>query len=99
MPISISAETIYCSCILTARALGVPIPANTNAGELKPNSYPAINGLILFKYDEYYHASKIIGFQEDGILVIEGNFKRCEITERIISFSDPALRGFWYPTL
>ncbi|MFA5772943.1 MAG: hypothetical protein WC974_09460, partial [Thermoplasmata archaeon] len=59
---SITQANIFCSCISTARWLGVPIPINTDAKDIKPNSYPVKNGLILFSYKDNDHVAKIMGF-------------------------------------
>lgn len=90
---------IYCSCVQTARWLGVPIETGTNAKDIKPNSYPVKNGLVLFSYKNDDHVAKIIKFFNDGFWVREGNFDECQITERFVSFKDPYLKGFWNPTL
>ena len=89
---------IFDSCITTARWLGVPIPRGTNAKDIKPNSYPIKNGLILFSYDNNDHVAKIVSFLTNGFWVIEGNKIAGKLTERFVSFKDPFLKGFWYPT-
>lgn len=84
-----------CSCIKTARNLGVKIPFGTNAKDLVPNSPPIIGGLILLKYG-VHHVVVLEGF-EGGFQVAEGNFEKgpCVVTRRRIDFNDPHIIGFW----
>ena len=93
-------KNIYCSCIETARALGVKIPLGLNAIDLKPNDiYPHVGGLILLKYGESienYHAGKVIKVEELGMWIEEGNYYPCKFGKRFILFTDPALLGYWY---
>lgn len=84
---------IECSCVKTARSLGVPIPYNTDAKDIVPDGTPEIGGLIVLKYGDIYHIAVIQGF-ESGFNVSEGNFKECEMSERTIDFNDPHIVGF-----
>ena len=85
---------IECSCIKTARALGVPIPYNTDARDIVPNTPPQVGALALFRYGEASHAAMITGLRERGFWVEEGNKTPCKRTQRFIPWDDPALTGF-----
>ena len=64
------------------------------AEDLKPNGEPVIGGGILLKYPNNYHVAVIQEFRDEGFFVKEGNFKKCEITERLIKYNDPVITGF-----
>lgn len=95
-----STESIYCSCILTARHLGANLPKG-DAKDLQRNSTPTIGGVVILKYwseeqqDWIYHTSVIQFLMPGGMWVQEGNKIRCKYTERFIHFSDSHLIGFW----
>jgi hypothetical protein len=84
-----------CSCIKTARALGVKVPFNTNAEDIKPVSIPQIGGLVLLRYDKKFHVAVLEGFK-GGFQVAEGGFIKgpCVVTRRIIDFNDSHIAGF-----
>ncbi len=90
-------ESIYCSCIKTARELGADIPIGTNAWDLEPNTSRYTKGvLILLQYDSR-HVAVITELADDGIHVSEGNFRKCEATNRVIDYDSPEIIGFWTP--
>lgn len=85
-----------CSCIQTSRILGAKVPRVKNANDIKPNTIsPHRGGLVVFKYN---HIAVIQKITEEGIYVREGNYKRCRITERLVKWDDPQIRGYWYDT-
>lgn len=95
-------ESIYCSCIKTARAEGTDIPYNTNAEDLQPNSVPVVGGLVLIKYPNIEHVARIIAFLENGLQVVEGlelPTGECVRRIRTIPFDYPFIRGFWSATI
>ena len=95
LPVS-AQENILCSCILTARWLGSSVKGN--AIDLIPNSTPVIGGLIVFKKGKRIndgHVAVIKGFREDGFIVVEGNYKPCTLTTRVVPFNWPTIVGFW----
>lgn len=84
-----------CSCIKTARNLGVDIPYNTNASDLESNANMWQGDLILLKYGDVNHAA-IYRVTNDGFYIPkEGNKERCRYTERLVPFNDPSVIGFW----
>lgn len=83
-------ESIYCSCVRTARLHGLNLPPG-DAIDLKANATPVVGGGILFTYP---HVAVITSLTEEGIYIIEGNKTPCELTERIVSWDDPNIRGF-----
>lgn len=88
-------SSVYCSCVLTARAYGVNIPFNTDARDLKPNSPPAIGGLVLLSYPKAEHVATIVALGPDSMKVVEGNMRHCQRDERWIAYTDYHIRGFW----
>lgn len=88
---------IACSCIKTVREMGVNLPYNTNAGDLKSNSTIHIGVLVLFSYEKAEHVGMVVSIERDGFWIREGNFEKCKFTERFIDFDNPFLRGFHNP--
>lgn len=87
-----------CSCIATAKNLGVKIPPKTNAWDLHPNvAWPQRGDLVLFRYPSgMAHVAVFQEWRGDSMYVKEGNFKPCKaITERLVSPNDPSLTGYW----
>ena len=84
-----------CSCIKTARNLGIDIPYDTEADDLKSNTTIFVGALALFKYPNFSHVAVVTKLEASGFWVHEGNYKLCEMTKRFILYNDPALRGFW----
>ena len=66
-----------------------------SAKDLKPNSPPVIGGGILFGKD---HVAVIIGFEDDGYLIDEGNIpiddKECQTRQKIVPYNSEEIRGF-----
>lgn len=88
-------DSIFCSCIKTARLEGVDIPYNTNAEDFIPNSSPQIGGLVLMDYNGTSHIAVIKEFTEEGISIVEGNKIPCEKSQRVIPYNYYAIKGFW----
>ena len=93
-------NSVLCSCVRTARWLGVDVPmVDATYFQSFKHQTPARNGLVLLSYKSGLdHVAVIKDFQEDGLLVVEGNYKPCQMTTRLIKWSDPNLRGFWSPS-
>lgn len=85
---------VYCSCIKTARLFGVVIPFGTDAEDIVSSSTPEVGGLALFSYENTDHVAVITSISETGFTVVEGNYKRCQKTNRFIEWNDPRIRGF-----
>jgi len=84
----------YCSCVRTARLLGLNLPP-ANAEDLKPNiPFPEVGDGVLLSYSTSEHIAVIFGIDERGIIIGEGNYKRGQYTERIIPWDYPHIRGF-----
>lgn len=86
---------VYCSCVRTARSLGAKIPFK-DAVDIEANSMPVVGGGVLFSYEDYDHVAKIVALLKDGMMIQEGNFRRCQYTERFIRYDDKFIRGFHY---
>ena len=88
-------NTVFCSCIVTARYLGLPLPKTPYAGDLEPNTeLPIVGEGILLSYPSDEHVAIILAILEEGYWIGEGNFRRCKYTERFIPFDDNHIRGF-----
>ena len=95
---AINPYAVECSCIRTARDLGLDIPYNTNAKDIKPNTHIAIGVGVLFN-DGDGHIAIVISIRENGFWIKEGDYKNCKITERFIEWTDDKLLGFYDPKL
>ena len=86
---------IACSCVRTVIAEGLAIELK-DAKDLIPNSEPLIGGGVLFYYPktDTHHVAYIQAFTDEGMFVKEGNFKKCEISERLVYWNDPFIIGF-----
>lgn len=90
-------DSIYCSCIETARAEGLNIPRYEYAGYIEPNverKDVRVGDGILLSY-ALEHLAYIYDIQIGGYHIVEGNFKECEKTRRIIDYKDSHIRGFY----
>lgn len=87
---------VGCSCVQTAKALGVPLPKG-DAEDLIPNSdYPHVGGVVKIKYGNVYHVAVIKKVTEKGLEVRGGNKVHCRITNDFIALNDPRILGYWY---
>jgi len=90
------ATSVYCSCVQTAKSLGVNIPSGNNASDLEPNTdEPQVGQLVLLHYPKASHVAVILSISEEGYLIEEGNYHPCEHTTRFIKKDYHAIYGFW----
>jgi len=83
------------SCVQYARRF-VDIPYNTNAVDIKSNSYASEGGAILFSYSICDHIAIIVHLEKDGAWIKEANFEEPnKISKRFVSFGDKSIRGFY----
>lgn len=87
--------SVYCSCIETLRAIGIPIPPHTDADELIPNTAPFVGAVALFSYPKGNHATLVRKAELNGFWAYGGNFKNCEKEDRFVRWDDPRLKGYW----
>ena len=92
--VEVAKESVYCSCIATARMLGANLPKG-DAKDLKRNSPPTVGGVVILRYGSVYHTSYIQYLFPGGMWVQEGNKIPCKYSERFIFFTDPNIIGFW----
>ncbi|KKK61179.1 hypothetical protein LCGC14_3016910 [marine sediment metagenome] len=85
----------FCYCLRTARNLGAKLPY-VDAKDLKRNATPTQGGVIIMKYGDVYHTPYIQFILKGGMWVQEGNYRKCQFTERFIYWDDPAIIGFYY---
>lgn len=68
--------------------------------EITPNTpYPRVNGVIILQYGFLKHIALIESVEEDGIHVLESNYKPCLAARRVIDFDDPKIVGYWSPEI
>ena len=90
-----------CSCIQTAKMLGVPIPKGMSAKDISANGSAGAGDLLLFEYsDGERHVAKILSVDSnlEFYMVKEGNYKKCTLTTRKVYFNDPTIIGGWSPS-
>ena len=98
---AIEAESVWCSCIQTARTEGLNLPVTADAKDIEPNIFGNIGITagdgILLSYPEIDigHIAVILELRENGYYISEGNYQRCKKTQRVIAYDDPRIKGLW----
>lgn len=96
-PVENLGVTYYCVTYLReVRGLNVRGDAYT----IQPNTplrYARRGDIILLEYGDVSHASEIIGFINGEPVVIEANFKRGQVTQRLLTLSKERVRGIYRP--
>lgn len=89
----------YCSCVLTAKAwTGYSRSIGVARNWERNSDVPVIGGVLIENLTNAGHVSMIIGLTNEGIVVKEGNYKRCSLTEgRVVPYDSPTIIGFWSP--
>jgi len=86
---------VLCECVATARIYSKFELPRQHAYQFKPNSVPTVGGLVLMRYGDLSHVAVIMAIMPGGIYVREGNYKKCEYSERFIQWDDSRIIGFW----
>ena len=87
---------VACSCIKTARSLGVDLSYNTDASDLVGNTTIHVGALALFKFPNgVSHVALIDILETNRFHVKQGNKTPCEITEEWIDINNPYIVGFF----
>jgi len=105
-PLQVFALPNTCECVRYLREVhGVNIKGD--AWSLKPNLSRwnvDVGDVLLLQYGKVSHAALIIGFEwEEGrqtpthFWIVEGNYKRCQVTSRKIKWEDGHIRGIFSP--
>lgn len=89
-----------CFCVSLARTFNSAVP-RLDAEYwymLSPmtRSAPSLGGQILMKYETEWDVATIVDFTDKGFIVAGVDFDTCGVTRRIIEFSDPRIRAFFY---
>ena len=95
-----------CECVRYIREVhGVNIKGN--ASTLSPNISMCnvdVGDVLLLRYGKVSHAALVIGFEwEEGrqtpthFWIVEGNYKRCQVTSRKVKWEDENIRGIYSP--
>lgn len=65
--------------------------------QVTPNSVPRVGGAVVMEYGDLPHVAYIEAIETDGVLVSESNYVHCQYDNRLISWQDVHLRGYYYP--
>ncbi len=91
-------EQQYCSCVRRVHELLPAAPLVDARWYLNfPRVTPAVGEVAMFNYDGTYHVAYISELREEGFIVQEANFHKCQKGTRLIDWQDPHLVGFWTP--
>ena len=63
--------------------------------DIVPNTTPSVGSIAIFYYKGVKHIAYVTALEAEGFFVKEGNYKKCKKTTRFISYTDPALKGFF----
>lgn len=91
-------EWLYtsCSCVAYLKARGYNLPSIKSPDDLDPNTTPHKGAIALFKYKNGVpHMAEVIAVNTTTFTVREANYSKCARGERVVSFYDPSLRGFY----
>lgn len=89
-------KSALCSCVLTAKwILSKEKESWGNAWNIVPdkNAGPEIGNIVITK-EGLGHIAVIVSKSDDSILIREGNYKRCQKTERELKLNDPKIKGY-----
>ena len=82
-----------CNCFTELKRLGVKI----SRGEFNPNTpYPRVGGAVFLIYGGVKHYAYVESVASDGIHIKESNYYRCERSQRVLSFNDSHIIGYWH---
>lgn len=100
VPTAVYAESSQCYCVLWLRTvMGVDIrgDADTQSPDIQVRQVQK-GDVALFNYGGTYHAALVVDTMDgDRFRVVEANWKHCQVTDRVVSLYDGALRGFMRP--
>ena len=94
-PIAIDTEML-CNCYLYSEIFtGIDLPP---MAVISPNTEsPIVGGIAIMQYGAVKHVAVITEITKDTISVTEGNYHRCQKTERTLSKDYQRLVGFYTP--
>lgn len=93
-----STLTPECSCVIFAHSLNSQVaPISAKWYRNLNNSVPVIGGLIIFKYPNDYHVATIIDYSDEGFVVLESNYRKCQVDKRVVAYNDKNIIGFFKP--
>ena len=61
-----------------------------------PNGEAAVGAVAIEWFGKTKHVSVVKEVRQDGVLVSETNYNRCQYSERFIHFDSPRLSGFYH---
>lgn len=86
---------VACSCVKTARMHVENLPMG-NATELEVNTMiPSVGAVVKMQYPSVGHVAVIQKITTKGMWIIEGNYHKCQISQRFIPFDYPYIVGYW----
>jgi len=90
----------YCSCITTARLLGVDLPKG-DAKDLVPNATLEDGEAVLMRFWDYYygrwnyHVAQYWILPSGNLYLDQGNKIKCTRNQETISPDHPGIIGYW----
>lgn len=99
LPASVDAASLYCSCVNFVKSLvpGAPVVDAIFYKTVGFPTYPAVGRVALLQYGEgvlEHHVAVVKELRQDGIVVDEANFNRCQKGTRFIPWLSPEIIGF-----
>lgn len=75
------------------RDLGIDIYGNAN--QQIPNSKePIVGSVVILKGGKLGHVALVLEVRDDSIVIVESNYKPCQITYRVIPKSSSIIKGY-----
>ena len=86
---------VVCNCYLLVKTKIQALPKMEN---VIPNTPEPMAGMVaVFDYSGTKHIAYITGVDATGIEIFEANYASCAVGTRFVTFTDPALLGYWTP--
>ncbi len=86
----------FCSCVTFVKGL-TGIQKVVGAARNWPinSKIPTVGGVVVLNESNSGHVAYITAVGEDSFTVVEANYSPCRKTQRIISFENSDIKGFW----
>lgn len=81
-----------CNCYALVRNR---VPNLPRMAGIYPNAEAVVGAVAVEWFGNIKHVSLVTEVTEDGVLVVESNYKHCVIGTRFIPYSKDSLVGFW----
>lgn len=88
----------YFSCVEFAKSyLGIKNQSWGFAGRMQPNTDIPFVGAVVLTTEGGGHAAVITAINDSVLSIIEANYKPGAITQRVLTVTDPRIRGYYDP--